>query len=102
MNATSIFLVLLIALLTILLAHWMRRLKPQLSGFQSQRMCPSCGLITSRLKARCLKCGKPLSVVVLDFKEMNSDSFLRILLLGRPRHEKHQICCESEPWYSRP
>jgi hypothetical protein len=60
MNATGIFLVLLIVLLTILLVHWMPRLKPQLAGFQSQRMCPSCGLITSRLKARCLECGKPL------------------------------------------
>ncbi len=38
---------------------------------------------------------------VLDFKEINSHSFLRILLLRRPRYEKHQICCESEPWYSR-
>jgi len=61
MSATSISLGLLIVLLTILLLRWMRRLKPQLAEFQSQRMCPSCGLITSRLKARCLECGKPLS-----------------------------------------
>jgi len=27
------------------------RLKPQIAGFGSQRMCPSCGLITSRSKA---------------------------------------------------
>ena len=35
------------------------RLKPQIAGFGSQRMCPSCGLITSRSKAFCLECGKP-------------------------------------------
>jgi len=61
MNAASVFLVLLIVLFTILLLRWMRKLKPQLAGFQSQMMCPSCGLITSRFKARCLECGKPLS-----------------------------------------
>jgi len=64
MSATSIFVSLLIALFAILLAHWMRKLKPQISGFQSQRMCPSCGLITSRLKASCLECGKPFTAVV--------------------------------------
>ena len=69
MSATNIFLGLLIALFTILLLRWMRRLKPQLAGFQSQRMCPSCGLITSRLKARCLECGKPLSAVYSTSKK---------------------------------
>ena len=64
MNATSIFFGLLIVLFMILLLRWMRRLKPQLAGFQSQRMCPSCGLITSRLKASCLECGKPFTAVV--------------------------------------
>jgi hypothetical protein len=64
MNAPSIFIGLLIVLFIILLLRWMRRLKPQLAGFQSQRMCPSCGLITSRLKARCLECGKPFPAVV--------------------------------------
>jgi len=57
MNATSISFGLLIVLFTILLIRWMRKLKPQITGFQLQRMCPSCGLITSRLKARCLECG---------------------------------------------
>jgi hypothetical protein len=57
MNATSISLGVLIVLFAILLLHWVRKLKPQITGFQSQRMCPSCGLITSRLKARCLECG---------------------------------------------
>jgi predicted amidophosphoribosyltransferase len=69
MNATSISLGLLIVLLTIFLAHWMRRLKPQLAGFQSQMMCPSCGLVTARLRARCLECGKPLSVVYSTSKK---------------------------------
>ena len=63
MSATSIAFGLLIALLTILLLHRMRKLKPQIAGFGSQRMCPSCGLITSRLKACCLECGKPLTAV---------------------------------------
>ena len=64
MNAASIFLGLLIVLFMILLLHWMRKLKPQIAGFQSQRMCPSCGLITSRLKARCLECGEPFIAVM--------------------------------------
>ena len=57
MNATSIALGLLIVLFTILLVAWMRKLKPQAVGFRSQRMCPSCGLITSRINPRCLECG---------------------------------------------
>ena len=61
MNATSIAFGLLIVLFTILLLYGMRKLKPQIAGFQSQRMCPSCGLITSRLKASCLECGKSLT-----------------------------------------
>jgi hypothetical protein len=56
-NVTSISFGLLIVIFTILLLHWMRKLKPQITGFQLQRMCSSCGLITSRLKARCLECG---------------------------------------------
>lgn len=61
MNATSILLGLMIVLFMILLLRWMRNVKPQVlrseSQSGSQRMCPSCGLITSRLKARCLECG---------------------------------------------
>jgi len=64
MNATGIFLGLLIVLVTILLRHWMRKASPQVTRFGSQRMCPSCGLITSRLKASCLECGKPFTAVV--------------------------------------
>ncbi len=58
MNATTIFFGVLIALLTIRLLYRMRKLKPQIAGYGTQRMCPSCGLITSRLKASCLECGK--------------------------------------------
>ena len=64
MNATSISLGLLIVLFTILLLRWMRKVKPPVAGSGSQRMCPSCGLITSRLKASCLECGKPFTAVV--------------------------------------
>ena len=41
------------------------RLKPQIAGFGSQRMCPSCGLITSRSKEFCLECGKSFPAVYL-------------------------------------
>ena len=64
MNATSVFFGLLVMLFTILVLHWTRKLKPQIAGFQLQRMCPSCGLITSRLKASCLECGKLFTAVV--------------------------------------
>jgi len=56
-NITSISFALLIGLVTILLLHWIRKLKPEVVGFRSQRMCPFCGLITSRLNPRCLECG---------------------------------------------
>jgi hypothetical protein len=57
MNATSISVGVMIVLFTILLLHFIRKLTPQITGLQLQRMCPSCGRITSRLKARCLECG---------------------------------------------
>jgi hypothetical protein len=60
MNANGVFVGLLIGLFAFLLVYWTRRLKLQLVGAGSQRMCPSCGLITSRLKARCMECGKSL------------------------------------------
>ena len=63
MNATSFSFALLIVLFTILLIRRMRKLKPQIAGYGSQTMCPSCGLITSRLKASCLECGKSLTGV---------------------------------------
>jgi hypothetical protein len=34
------------------------RITKQPPGFGSQRMCPFCGLITSRRKPCCLECGK--------------------------------------------
>ena len=64
MNATSISIGLLIVVFTIVLLRWTRKLKPQVAGYGSQRMCPSCGLITSRLKACCLECGQPFTTVV--------------------------------------
>jgi len=69
MNATSISLVLLIALFTILLLRRMSKVKPQIAGYGTQRMCPSCGLITSRLRTCCLECGKALTGVVYSTVE---------------------------------
>ena len=62
MNATISF-GLLVVLFAILLLYKLRKLKPQVAGYGSQRMCPSCGLITSRFKACCLECGKSLNAV---------------------------------------
>jgi hypothetical protein len=56
MSANGVFAGLLIGLFTLLVLYWARRLKPQIAGAGSQRMCPACGLITSRFKARCLEC----------------------------------------------
>jgi len=69
MFATRAFLGLLIVLFLIVLLRWSRKRRPQaagsgLQGSRSQIMCPHCGLITSRLKASCLECGKPLTAVV--------------------------------------
>ena len=49
MNAISISVILLVALFGILLVYKMRKLKPQLAGVGSQRMCPACGLITPQI-----------------------------------------------------
>ena len=57
MSALGISLGLLIAVFAILLLYKIRKLKPQVAGYGSQRMCPFCGLITSRLNPRCLECG---------------------------------------------
>jgi predicted amidophosphoribosyltransferase len=62
-NPTSIALGMLLVLLTVLLLYKMRKLKPQIAGYGTQTMCPFCGLITSRLKASCMECGKPLARV---------------------------------------
>jgi hypothetical protein len=63
MTAISISSGLLIALFAILLLYKMRKLKPRVAGYGSQRMCPYCGLITSRLKACCLVWGESLTAV---------------------------------------
>ena len=47
----------------ILLLCKIRKLRPQVTGYGSQRMCPFCGLITSRSKAHCLECGRSLTAV---------------------------------------
>jgi hypothetical protein len=54
---------LLIVLFAILLLYPRRKVKPQIADYGSQRMCPACGLITSRLEASCLECGKSLTAV---------------------------------------
>jgi len=66
MSATSISLGLLIALLAILLLYKIRKLKPRVNGYGSQRMCPYCGLITSRYKAHCPECGRSLTAVSVN------------------------------------
>ena len=63
MSTISTHVGLLIALLAILLLHPGRKVKPETTAYGSQRMCPACGLITSRLEASCLECGKSLTAV---------------------------------------
>jgi hypothetical protein len=63
MTASSISFGLLVVLLAILLLYKIRKLKPSAIGYGSQRMCPYCGLITSRSKAHCLECGRSLIAV---------------------------------------
>jgi len=40
--------------------------RPQAQEVRSQRMCPFCGLITSRAKPTCLECGKAVGTVPLE------------------------------------
>jgi hypothetical protein len=63
MSAISTHVGLLIALLAILLLHPRRKVKPETAAYGSQRMCPACGLITSRLEACCLECSESLAAV---------------------------------------
>ena len=60
MNGIAIGAGLLAVVFAMVLTHWIRRMKPQMAGYASQRMCPACGLITPRAKAACLECGKVL------------------------------------------
>jgi hypothetical protein len=64
MNAIGAFLGLLIVLFMIVLLRWSRKMEPQVAKAGLQRMCPHCGLITSRVKASCLECGKAFTAVV--------------------------------------
>ena len=59
MNTIEIGVSLLAVVFAFGLFYRMHRLKLQVAGFASQRMCPACGLITPRSKAACLECGKP-------------------------------------------
>jgi hypothetical protein len=63
MSAIRIAFSLMIALFAILLLYPRRKVKPQIVAYGSQRMCPACGLITSRLEACCLECGESLTGV---------------------------------------
>jgi hypothetical protein len=47
--------------------------KPQSEEFQSQRICPFCGLITPRAKRFCLECGKLLSPAPPKVKEAKQE-----------------------------
>lgn len=49
-----------LALLSDLLRKFRSQVTPQAREIRSQRMCPFCGLITSRHKTSCLECGKSL------------------------------------------
>jgi hypothetical protein len=65
MSAMNVSVGLLIAVFAILLLLYRtQRLKAHIATFGSQRMCPACGLITSRLKTCCLECGKLLPAAV--------------------------------------
>jgi hypothetical protein len=50
MSAIGISSALFIVLFAALLLYRIMGLKPGIAGIRSQKMCPSCGLITSRLK----------------------------------------------------
>jgi hypothetical protein len=63
MNTIRIAFTLLIALFAILMLYARRKVKPETAAYGSQRMCPACGLITSRLEACCLECGESLAAV---------------------------------------
>jgi hypothetical protein len=49
-----------LAFITDFLGKLLAILIPRAREVRSQRMCPSCGLITPRYKTSCLECGKSL------------------------------------------
>jgi len=50
-----------LAFVTDLFRKLLSILTPQAREVRPQRMCPFCGLITSRYKTCCLECGKSLN-----------------------------------------
>lgn len=47
------------------IAAWTKKLfgmELRAGDFASQRMCPFCGLITSRYESCCMECGRPIKV----------------------------------------
>jgi hypothetical protein len=50
-----------LASITDLFGKLLAVLIPQAKEVRSQRMCPFCGLITSRYKMCCLECGKSIN-----------------------------------------
>lgn len=60
MHVIGICVGVLVAVFAVVMTYRTRRIRPQMAGYASQRMCPACGLITPRAKAACLECGKVL------------------------------------------
>jgi ABC-type spermidine/putrescine transport system permease subunit II len=58
MNLIGICVSVVAVVVAVLLFYRMRRLRPEMAGYASQRMCPACGLITPRAKTACMECGK--------------------------------------------
>lgn len=46
---------------------------PHVREVRSQRMCPFCGLITSRSKRFCLECGKSFGEIQIDQQLQNKN-----------------------------
>jgi hypothetical protein len=66
MGAIGIFIGLLAVVFAAAMVYKLRRIRPGMEGFASQRMCPACGLITPRAQAACLECGKVTGTVGKD------------------------------------
>jgi uncharacterized paraquat-inducible protein A len=63
MDQSTIYLSIFIALIStvaMIRIYGMRTGRIAVINHQSQTMCPACHCITSRSKANCLRCGKPL------------------------------------------